>query len=63
MPNVRIQYLPRIEVLSADYANFSFRKLHWASAGYHLLIYCWHLDHMVMRKRWGGAGIPEPIYT
>ena len=58
MPNVRIQYLPRIEVLSADYANFSFRKLHWASAGYHLLIYCWGLDNMLCRS---GARTPKSM--
>ena len=51
------QYLPKIVVPSAVYANFSFRQLPRAFADYHLRIYCWGLDNMVC-----GRGAREPKF-
>ena len=61
-PKFPRQYLPKIEVRSAVYPNFSLNQLPWASAGYHLLIYCWDAGNNVCAMG-PGAKVPEPIFT
>ena len=49
-PKLPRRYLPKIEVPSDFYPNFSFRQLPWGSVDLRLLLYRWGSDNNVCRR-------------